>query len=87
MKTFKEYKMNEEFDDDIKTGDKVRMSNELINQLIISDCEDHAREFGDCIGVVEDTEYEDGEDKEVNVRWSPSKLRYSYNTKHLVKVE
>lgn len=79
----------------IKTGDKVKMSEDLKNALIENDCKEHVDEFGNCIGIVEDlVNYNnDGENdpnkigSEFNVRWMPSKLRYGYSPDDLIKIE
>lgn len=67
----------------IKQNSKVKMTDELKKILNRNGSKDHVREFGDCEGLVEDIEYQDSIDIEVNVRWMPSKLRYSYNIKYL----
>lgn len=79
----------------IKTGDKVKMSDNLKKGLVESGCKDHVDEFGDCIGIVEDyVNYNnDGENDpnkigpEFNIRWQPSKLRYGYLPEELIKVK
>lgn len=68
----------------MKTGDKVKMSENLKNNLIEMDCKDHVDEFGDCEGIVEDKVWEDEND--VNVRWKPSGLRYAYDPDTLIKI-
>ena len=78
----------------IKTGDKVKMSDNLKKRLVESGCKDHVSEFGDCIGIVEGyVNYNnDGENDpnkighEFNVRWQPSKLRYGYLLEELIKI-
>ncbi len=47
---------------------------------------EHANEFGDCIGIVEDLVFDDM-DSLFNVRWQPSKLRYGYFINTIMKVE
>lgn len=71
----------------METGDLVKMSEELKNGLISNGCEDHVKEFGDCVGRVEGLVYPNGEGNELNVRWLPSKLRYGYPPECLIKVE
>ncbi len=79
----------------IKPGDKVKMSNSLKKTLINNGCKEHVDEFGECIGIVEDyVNYnKDGENEdskigpEFNVRWIPSKLRYGYSPKELIKIK
>lgn len=68
----------------MKTGDIVKMSEDLKKGLIHMDCEDHVNEFGDCEGVVEDKVWNDEDD--VNVRWQPSGLRYAYDPNTLIKI-
>jgi hypothetical protein len=68
---------------DIKIGDKVKMSEELKKGMIANGSGDHIKEFGDCEGYVE--ENEDGI-CDFEVRWEPSRLRYGYDEKDLVKV-
>lgn len=70
----------------INQGDKVKMSEELKLALTNNGSEYHVQEFGNCEGYVEDTIYENANIKEVNVRWSPSNLRYGYNVKDLIKI-
>lgn len=49
----------------------------------------HVREFGRCVGVVEgpieftDENGETSYGPEVNIRWKPSNLRYAYDPKSL----
>ena len=79
----------------IKTGDKVKMSEDFKNVLIKNGCKEHIDEFGNCIGIVEDlvnynNDGENNPDKigpEFNVRWLPSKLRYGYSPDDLVKIK
>jgi len=67
---------------------KVKMSEDFKKSLINSGCEDHVKEFGECVGIVEDKMFPDCDDcDEVNVRWLPSKLRYGYSPKELIIVE
>lgn len=68
----------------MKTGDRVKMSNSLKQNLIEMKCEDHVNEFGDCEGVVEDKVWND--DNTINVRWQPSGLRYMYDPETLIKI-
>lgn len=79
----------------IKTGDKVKMSEDFKKALIKNGCKEHIDEFGNCIGIVEDyvnynNDGENNSDKigpEFNVRWIPSKLRYGYSPDDLVKIK
>lgn len=68
----------------MKTGDSVKMSNSLKQSLIEMGGKDHVNEFGDCIGVVEDKVWIDG--NAINVRWQPSGLRYMYDPETLIKI-
>lgn len=68
---------------EIKIGDKVKMSEELKAGLMKNGSEEHVKEFGDCEGYIE--ENEDGI-CDFEVRWEPSGLRYGYDAKDLVKV-
>ena len=67
----------------MKTGDKVKMSDNLKQNLIESGCKDHVDEFGECVGIIEDRVWEDEND--FNVRWQPSGLRYMYDIDTLIK--
>lgn len=79
----------------IKTGDKVKMSEDSKKSLIENGCKDHVDEFGDCIGIVEDlvdfNNYNENDISKIvpefNVRWYPSKLRYGYLKENLIKIE
>ena len=71
----------------MKTGDKVRMTKSCKNDLIESECENHANEFGDCIGIVEDLFYSKDKYEEWNVRWLPSMLRYAYSSDELITLK
>lgn len=73
----------------LKRGDKVRMSEKLKDAFRSNGSAEHVKEFGECIGFVED-EVDWGKGfvgPEVNVRWQPSKLRYMYDPNALVKVD
>ena len=71
----------------MKPGTKVRMNQEIKDSLIKNGCRAHVEEFGDCVGIVEDlVDYGDHQGPEVNVRWQPSKLRYSYHPDGLKEV-
>jgi len=70
----------------LKTGDRVRMKQSLKDGLMENDCQDHVYEFGECIGIVEDLVWPNGEGDEWNVRWLPSMLRYCYSPDELVIV-
>jgi hypothetical protein len=49
---------------------------------------DHVEEFGECIGVVIGSAWEDpSSGPEVDVRWQPSNLKYCYDPKYLIEVE
>lgn len=43
---------------------------------------DHVNEFGDCVGIVQEITSR----PEIDVRWQPSNLRYSYKVNDLVKL-
>jgi hypothetical protein len=74
----------------IKAGDRVRMSDAF--KAINRDNENvnaHIAEFGNCIGIVEGSAYDADEEyqgPELDVRWQPSKLRYSYDPINLTLV-
>ncbi len=74
----------------IKKGDTVIMSTSYKQELIKTNSNDHAIEFGGCEGVVEDRVFPDLTEEqapEVNVRWKPSGLKYGYNpNKDLIKI-
>jgi hypothetical protein len=56
--------------------------------LIKNGCSDHALEFGKCTGVViGPVDYGSQLGPEVDVRWWPSNLRYSYQIDELVDCE
>ena len=72
----------------ITKGNKVKMSERLKSILTSNGCEEHVIEFGNCIGIVEERVFPDiDEAPEVNVRWQPSGLRYSYFPNELKKVK
>ncbi len=69
----------------MKPGTKVIMSTQLKKNLISNNCQGHVREFGGCIGIVEDlVDFGTQKGPEVNVRWQPSNLRYAYHPKDLI---
>ena len=78
----------------IQTGEKVKMSEIFKEKLIKNGSKEHVDEFGDCIGIVEDyVNYNNDGIKDINkigpefnVRWQPSKLRYGYLPKNLIKI-
>lgn len=57
------------------------MAQALKDNLAANDCADHVAEFGNCVGVVEDSVEWSNQHvgPEVNVRWAPSGLRYAYH--------
>lgn len=65
---------------------KVRMSEELKRNLILNDCEDHVKEFGDCEGIIVGKVFEDDEGI-VDVRWQPSGLKYMYDIQNLIVID
>ena len=79
----------------LKIGDRVKMTKEFKQKLIVNDSKDHVDEFGDCVGVViGQTDYNNvssnHRDYDVNkigpefdVRWSPTNLRYGYHPDNL----
>jgi hypothetical protein len=79
----------------IKSGDKVGMRQSFKDSLIKNGSEEHIKEFGDCVGIVEDyvnynNNGENDQNKigpELNVRWIPSKLRYGYLPEDLVLIK
>lgn len=66
---------------DINKGDRVKLSESYKQRLISDGSIEHIEEFGNCVGIVEDTEYQDESTLEVNVRWQPSGLRFAYDIK------
>lgn len=73
----------------MKEGTIVTMATDFkIRMLIQGESGDHIREFGNCIGIVEDEMFTECEDcEEVNVRWRPSGLRYGYDPSDLEEVK
>jgi len=72
----------------MKKGIRVKMSEELKQFLIDNECEEHVKDFGDCVGVVNGlSEYANSKGPEVNVKWLPSNLRYDYDPKMLIIVD
>ena len=74
----------------LRTGDLVKMSEELKAGLMKNGSEAHALEFGNCEGIVEDRMFPNLPEKdapEVNVRWLPSKLRYGYDSDELILIK
>jgi hypothetical protein len=79
----------------IKFGDKVGMRQSFKDSLIKNGSEEHIKEFGDCVGIVEDyvnynNNGENDQNKigpELNVRWLPSKLRYGYLPEDLILIK
>jgi hypothetical protein len=82
----------------LNPGDRVMMTEELKRIFRGNGSEEHVREFGRCKGIVigpqdynncspEDPEYDPEKvGPEIQVRWQPSGLLYSYDSKHLKKV-
>lgn len=83
---------------EVRKGIKVKMSMHLKHRLIGNGSADHALEFGSCEGYIEGyTDYNNvpkghplySKEKlgpEVEVRWVPSNLRYSYIITDLTKL-
>jgi hypothetical protein len=71
----------------IPKGTKVRMSQQLKNNLLNNGSQEHLKEFGDCIGVVVGLVFPNGEGPELDVRWQPSNLRYGYSPELLEIVD
>ena len=79
----------------IRPGDRVRMNNKIKHALIQNSCEDHVKEFENCIGIVQcltdynnclpnDSSYDVRKvGPEWDVRWQPSNLRYAYSEEDL----
>jgi hypothetical protein len=71
----------------MKKGTRVKMSEDLKAALRSNGCDDHVREFGNCIGIVEGpVDYGSSQGPEVDVRWQPGSLRYAYHPDQLVKI-
>jgi hypothetical protein len=82
---------------ELKAGDRVRMSPELKKKFSENKSKSHVKEFGNCVGVVQGpTDYNNCKPgdpdynpaivgPEVDVRWEPSGLRYGYHPDFLVK--
>lgn len=68
----------------MKAGTKVRMSEDLKQQLKRNGCSDYVHEFGQCIGIVQGTDNPGVEPADVDVRWQPSNLRYTHLARDLV---
>lgn len=72
----------------MKIGTCVRMSEDLKSRLLseapskeagVGGGHEHAKEFGDCVGVVEGPMFPGSvAARELDVRWHPSNLRYGY---------
>jgi hypothetical protein len=73
-----------------KKGDRVRMSEackaNMLARTGLEDSSEHVREFGECIGIVGDPVFKNGEGPEIDVYWQPSNLRYGYDPDELVPV-
>lgn len=66
---------------ELKEGTKVKMSDTCKRSLIANGCEEHVKEFGDCEGVVIGPTFPGNiQFPDVDVRWFPSMLRYSYSS-------
>jgi hypothetical protein len=82
--------------EELKSGDVVKMSDEFKKKMSEPgefSSKEHIDEFGDCEGIVDGpTDWTPTGSKtkilgpEVDVRWQPSKLRYAYDPKDLVKI-
>lgn len=68
---------------------RVKMSEELKQHFNDNGCEEHVKEFGNCVGVVDGfTDYgQTLKGPEVDVRWQPSNRRYAYDPKTLIIVD
>lgn len=63
----------------ISSGTRVRLTADAKDNFVKNDCQEHVDEFGHCEGVVIGPAFEDAPQMEyVDVRWIPSRLRYSY---------
>lgn len=58
-------------------GAKVRLTYAAKLAYIENDCEEHIREFGNCIGIIVGYPFPN-DTSCVDVRWQPSNLRYCY---------
>jgi hypothetical protein len=67
----------------VKPGTIVRMRRSIKLALRRNGCDQHVREFGGCVGIVEGPAYPSGAGPEVDVRWLPSRLRYGYDPDEL----
>lgn len=71
----------------MKPGTRVKMSQALKESFKRTGCNDHAVEFGDCVGIVQGyVNLGNQIGPEVDVRWLPSGLRYAYHPNLLVIV-
>jgi hypothetical protein len=66
--------------DKLIPGQKVKMSQKLKDILMENGCEEHVKEFGDCIGIVGDRFFDCPEFK---VYWQPYNLNYLYEPEDL----
>ena len=71
----------------VEIGDKVRLTKSFKEILMGNGSHDHAKEFGDSLGIVEGPCYPNGEGDELDVRWQPSGLRYGYPPSALQIIE
>lgn len=73
-----------------KKGDRVRLSDAAKNAMLartgLADSSAHVAEFGECVGIVGDPMFLNGEGPEIDVHWQPSNLRYGYDPDELVPV-
>jgi hypothetical protein len=69
----------------LNPGTKVRMNATCKKALFKTDSLEHVREFGRCIGeVIGPTDWGGGVvGPELDVRWTPSQLKYCYPPEHL----
>lgn len=68
----------------MKPGTKVKMGSHFKQALMANNCYEHIQEFGNCVGIVDGlADYGDEKGPEVDVRWQPSNLRYSYHPDEL----
>ncbi len=72
----------------IQKGDRVKLSDNYKKALRECGNLEHFEEFGNCTGIVEGPVSWGPNIKgpELEVRWLPSKLRYAYLPKNLIKV-
>jgi len=70
----------------MKTGTRVKLSEETKKAYRESGSVEHIDEFGECEGIVIGETFPDLNCPEVDVRWIPSGLRYGYNESELINI-